>query len=111
MKVNIYDDNLLIVFLMKEKYPIKDNISTIIKRILASLKVQYGISLNGYYNIDIYIDKYYGMVIEIMNQNDFLPIYTDEIEINVNLNKKNYFLYEIDDILLIPRDLIKNSII
>ena len=68
-----------------------------LKRLLLRLKKYYKIDIQGYYNITIYMDDYYGAILKIEEDNDYYDYFDDSIAIRMK-KVKSKFLYEIDDI-------------
>ena len=67
------------------------------KNLLLRLKKYYKIDIQGYYNITIYIDDYYGAVLKIEEDNDYYDYFDDTVALRLK-KVKTKFLYEIDDI-------------
>ena len=102
MKVDILSDKY-IIYIYDEKYK-KTDIKQMLNNILNILKNYYNLNINSTSNIRLYINNYYGMILEI-TKNDF------ESEIGIiNLNLKiindALFLYEIEDPLDYVNDVI-----
>ena len=97
-----FQDNLdnIIVFIYDKKYINKD-INKLIKDIFNILKKYFNYKINDSYNIKLYINKIYGMILEISINN-----YIMENIINIKLLKDVLFLYEVDD----PLDYLDNEI-
>ena len=91
----ISKDNKIIVFLYKRINFKQINLEKYFKKLFIKFKEDYHIELNGYYSINIYIDKFYGSVIEIENEDLDYYNYFNQIDMEVKLND-NVFLYEID---------------
>ena len=91
----INKDNKIIVFLYKRINFKQINLENYFKKLFIKFKEDYHIELNGYYSINIYIDKFYGSVIEIENEDLDYYNYFNQIDMEVKLND-NVFLYEID---------------
>jgi len=114
MKVNIIDDNNIIVFL--NKFNIKDidfknreNIEKHFRNIFLKLKHIYKLDIKGYYDIKIYIDKYYGAVLEIEQEDiEYIDYFDSQIDMRVNVISDNEFLYKIDDIFIINKKIFKD---
>lgn len=91
----ISKDNKIIVFLYKRINFKQINLENYFKKLFIKFKEDYHIELNGYYSINIYIDKFYGSVIEIENEDLDYYNYFNQIDMEVKLND-NVFLYEMD---------------
>ena len=68
-----------------------------LKTLLLRLKKYYKINIQGYYNITIYVDDYYGAVLKIEEDNDYYDYFDDTVALRLK-KVKTKFLYEIDDI-------------
>ena len=76
----------------------KEELSKYIKNLLFKLSENYSLEFNGYYNINIYLDKNYGLIIEItLEDNLYLDYFSDTLDINIKIYKDS-FLYEVSDI-------------
>ena len=117
MKVNIIDDNNIIVFL--NKFYIKnidfnnrENIEKNFRNIFLKLKHVYGLDIKGYYNIDIYMDEIYGAVIEVEHEDiEYFDYFDNKVDMRVNVISDYTFLYKINDILRIDKEILKKVII
>lgn len=102
MKVDIVDDNI-IVFL--NKYLTKDldyNDSKVLeielKKIFDRLEYLYNIKIKGYYDIYIYIDNNYGIVMELVSDSIDYMDYDEVIDMKIIVNNVK-LLYKVDDII------------
>lgn len=62
--------------------------------------------LKGEVELDIYINNYYGMIIDIKTDNDFL--FEDEVNVRIMFHLNNIFLYEIDYFDILENTNIRN---
>ncbi len=90
------NDDLYIVRLFKNK--IKDvdifdieNISTIFRDILIRLKTKYNI--RGFCLIEVFVNEYYGMIIEIYN----IDTYGKDIDVKIRFHIDSLFMNEINE--------------
>lgn len=98
MKVIKNDDFNIEVFLGKEKFNIdsKDELEEYLKKFFNRLKDYYDIEIKGFYDIDVYTDKNYGIILDIYKDDiDFEPIF-NTIDMKITINKEN-FLYKLKD--------------
>lgn len=99
MRVN-YRDNNLIVFLNKNEISDVDFFDKLKMesyfRDLFSRLNNYGYDFCGNYNISVFIDDFYGVVLEICKgEQDFYECY-DFIDMDINVSKYRNFLYKLD---------------
>ena len=92
----VVDNNKFIVFLNK-KFDLDDKLKLekYFKELFYKLKSKYNIEVNGYYNINVYADKYYGTIIEMANEDLEYYTYFNQIDMEINVFKSNFY-YEID---------------
>lgn len=94
MKVE-YVDNRLIVYLKETSV---DDIEDLCQDLIEKLGNYFNIELKGFYDVYVYIDKRYGIVLEFIMEE--LDIYIDFSKAELHLiENNNNFLYEIFDIL------------
>lgn len=91
----IFKDNKIIVFLNKVLELDKKNLEIYFKKLFLKIKEKSGLKLNGYYNIIVYTDSYYGSIIEIEDEDLDYYNYFNQIDMEIKVNK-TVFLYEID---------------
>jgi len=114
MKVNIIDDNNVIVFLNKFNiksidFKNRENIEKNFRNIFLKLKHIYKLDIKGYYDIKIYIDKYYGVVLQINYEEiEYIDYQDSQIDMRVNIISDNEFLYKIEDIFIIDEKIFKD---
>ena len=94
MKVEC-SQNKIIVYLFDEKYDNKD-IKNILVNLFNNLNKYYNIELNDSYNLELYINKYYGMIVELQENKNKLNE-DDIVNIKLNILKDTLFLYEVDE--------------
>lgn len=104
MKVIMNDDEI-IVFLNKRYFADLDfeneqSLEKQFKKIFQTLTKDYNVENSGYYNIDIYKDNNYGLILKIIKEeSEYYNYFTNQIDMNINIHKDD-FLYEIDYISL-----------
>ena len=111
----IIDEN--IVFFLNKIYldniDLKDEnlIEKKLIKLINKIQKQYNIDLNGYYNVYIYKDKNYGLIIEIEKEKlDYLDYFNNQIELNIEIIEDT-FLYKTDNIFTIDKTLLEKLII
>ena len=99
MKI-IFREDVIIIFLKKENinnidFNSKSVIEEYIKQLLTNLKRIINIDLYGLYTLNIFLDKYYGAVVEIDKVDNDIYYLNDIIDMKINIIETE-FLYEID---------------
>lgn len=112
MKID-FINNTYIVYL--NKYNIIDfdfNNTNILednlRNLLMRLKKYYKLDIRGYYNIDIYIDESYGVILEVSEDENYYDYFSDTVSIRMKKNK-TIFKYEVEDTSYISIDKFKIS--
>lgn len=76
----------------------KDDLETYFKNLFLKIKDSYNISLAGYYNITIYLDNYYGAIIDIEKEElEYFDYFGSQIDMRIAI-LDNTFLYQVKDI-------------
>ena len=102
MKVDIIDENHLVIYLRKNKVSninFKDElkIEETLKDLFVRLNNYYDIKIKGYYNVDIYVDKYYGVVFDIGKEElEYYDYYDNQVDMKI-IVKKIPFVYQVED--------------
>lgn len=102
MKIEI-DDEDIILFLRKDKIKKFDfneieEIEEYFRTLLLKLEENYHIQIEGFYNIQVFLDKKEGMVLKL--QKEDIDYYHSFHQIEMRIMKEDTcFLYQVDDIL------------
>lgn len=109
----IYNEDKIIAFLNREQiksiqFNNKEKLEEYFKKLFIKLNDKYDIEFNGYYNIDIYVDNNYGMIIEIMNEDMDYYNYFNQVDMKINIIESS-FLYEIKYEFL-NKDILENTL-
>lgn len=100
--MKIINDEIMKIYLNKDYLKYKNyDISKIedsFKQIFETLKYCYNIEINGFYDIDVYIDKNYGIIIEMKKEDIDFDFY-DQVDMKISFHNQK-FLYQLDDIKL-----------
>lgn len=101
MKISVINENEYIVYLNKYYYKYdKEKISNLMKNILAKLKKHYGIEVYSLFNVDCYINEYYGIILKIKREYDPFSLYTKKTDVDIVFYDNSRFLYKIKDYFL-----------
>ncbi len=102
MKVEKLDDDKLIVFLnniylKKNNFTLKNNVEKYFKNLFLKLSEVYDIKIKGFYDITIYQDNLFGVILEINKEDiDFYGYYDDHIDMKIKIMKKEKFVFKLD---------------
>lgn len=95
MKVEMLSDKIIVYLLDNKKYNKDSDIKKMLIKVFDNLEKYYDITFTSDYNLDLYINRYYGMILEIKENEDF--IYDDIVNLKLNVLRDTLFLYEVDD--------------
>ena len=95
MKVEMLSNTIIVYLLDNKKYNEDSDIKKILINVFDNLEKYYNITFNSDYNLELYINRYYGMILEIKENEDF--IYDDIVNLKLNVLRDTLFLYEVDD--------------
>lgn len=68
-----------------------------IRNLLIRLKKYYKLDIKGYYNIVIYIDESYGVILEVSEDDNYYDYFSDTVSLRMKKIKTS-FKYEVEDI-------------
>lgn len=100
MLKTIMEDKKIIVFLNSDEiknidFSDDESLEEQFKEIFLKLNKKYDIELNGYYEVNIYKDGNYGIILEIITEDFDYYNYFNQIDMKINISKLSSFLYEI----------------
>lgn len=95
MKVEMLSNTIIVYLLDNKKYNEDSDIKKILINVFDNLEKYYNITFTSNYNLELYINRYYGMILEIKENEDF--IYDDIVNLKLNVLRDTLFLYEVDD--------------
>lgn len=95
----IVDNDLFILFLNKTilnwvNFSDKEETEKYLKELLTKLNNKYNLYFEGYYDITLYIDNNYGIILEIKKEElEYLNYFSNQLEMNIKVCE-GFFLYE-----------------
>ena len=95
MKVEMLSNTIIVYLLDNKKYNEDSDIKKMLIKVFDNLEKYYDITFTSDYNLELYINRYYGMILEIKENEDF--IYDDIVNLKLNVLRDTLFLYEVDD--------------
>lgn len=102
MKLILYDESNMILFLNhlsipKIDFEDKDELEDYFRELFLKLHEKYNLEISGYYQIDIYLDSYYGAIIEIEKEVLEYYVYDDnQIDMRICVHQTPV-LYELEE--------------
>ena len=104
MKIDVSTDKI-VIYLKKVRVNVdfKDEyrLESFLKKLFICLNDYYNIEIKGYYDVCVYIDNIYGMVLVLKSEDcDFYDYFDKQVDMRIKINK-NKFLYKVDDLYCI----------
>lgn len=95
-------DNKIIMYIPNQKINNNEDARNFLIKIFGMIKEKYNIDIDNYYFVNIYQNNIYGIIVELIEDDDVIIFKFDSNEINMKLNicYDKLFLYEIEDPLL-----------
>ena len=102
MKIEVNYDKT-IIYLKKEvigsiDFDNVDNLEKYLKELIIKLKNIYNIEIKGFYNIKVFIDSLYGVILELEAEDLDYGDYFNQIEMRI-IPIYTEFLYKVDDVI------------
>ena len=101
LKIDIISSDELVIYLFNNvnDYNFKDeiHIEECLRKLFKKMNEYYNIKLKGFYNVNVYLDLYYGIVLELRKEKiEYYDFLDNQIDMKIIINK-NKFLYLVDD--------------
>ena len=104
MKFEKIDDKIVIYMPGENKVFSEDEIKSLVLKIMDKLSEFYKIELSNSYSVNFYRNEYYGIIIDLIDDN--IKFLDDIVNIDLNVSLDKLFLYEIED----PLEYIDNDV-
>lgn len=128
LKLNIIDKDEFEIYLFNKisniHFKSEKYIEAFLRKLFIRLKKYYDLKISGFYEIDVFIDKSYGIILNIRkNKLDYYELYDNQVDMKIKINyykflylidnynfkKSNYDIYMYkDNIYLLPNKKIDN---
>lgn len=113
MKIHFFNEQDIAIYLnsfFADQIDLEDssNLESYFKDLFLRLHQYYHIELSGYYNIIIYHDKFYGLIIKLHKEDlDYYHYCDTEIDMRILIDRNHPFLYEVKDIFNLDKHILK----
>ncbi len=108
MSIKFIDNLTLDIYIKKEiikniNLNERDDLENYLKKLFKILKDKYNIIIEGFYEVTVYVDKFYGVVFHLEKDDlDYYEYFKNQVDMRI-ITVDTEFLYLVDDI---PRDLL-----
>jgi hypothetical protein len=114
MKIEYLNDYNFYIYLNKNyisdlEIKNKECVEKYFKKMFLSLKNNHHLDIYGYYNIKVYVNNNYGLIIDVLKlSNDYFKMPSNKVDMKIMIDNDSIFLYELDDYFFINKH--KNNI-
>lgn len=106
MKIITMDLDSIILFLSDMDFSLEEDILELenkFRDIFLRLKKLYNIDIEGYYKIDIYVDNFIGVIVDIEREDfEYFEYSDNQVDMHISIHNNEFILIEIDDIYVLP---------
>ena len=112
MTIKFISDTIFDIYIKKYlikgiNFSVKSEIEEYLKKLFKILNTKYNLVMEGFYNITIYIDKYYGIILHLEKESiDYYEYYKNQVDMRL-ITVNTEFMYLVNDIPLIIINKIK----
>lgn len=101
MKIDIISDLEYIIYLYNLtsdfKFDSEDDIEKFLRQLFIKLKNFYNITIDGYFDVLVYFDTNYGIVLDLKKENlEYYDYFDSQVEMKIVINRGK-FLYLVDN--------------
>lgn len=103
MNIKFIDNLTLDIYIKKEliddvDFNNKEILEKYLKKLFKTLKNKYNIEIQGFYDITVYCDKYYGVIFHLEKDDiEYYDYYKNQVDMRI-MTINTEFLYLVDDI-------------
>jgi hypothetical protein len=116
MKIEYLNDYNFYIYLNKNyisdlEIKNRECVEKYFKKMFLNLKNNHHLDIYGYYNIKVYVNNNYGLIIDVLKlSNDYFKMPSNKVDMKIMIDYDSIFLYELDDYFFIDKykDNIKN---
>jgi hypothetical protein len=116
MKIEYLNDYNFYIYLNKNyisdlEIKNRECVEKYFKKMFLNLKNNHHLDIYGYYNIKVYVNNNYGLIIDVLKlSNDYFKMPSNKVDMKIMIDNDSIFLYELDDYFFIDKykDNIKN---
>ena len=103
MKLELFNLENMTIYLSKDylkkiNFNLNENVEKQFKNLFRKIKNIYNINLSGYYEVIVYINDIYGMIIELEKDTDeYIKIFGDTVDMKITFKFDSSIFYELED--------------
>lgn len=103
MSIKFIDNLILDIYIKRElinniDFNSKDDLEKYLKKLFKILKNKYEVTIEGFYDITVYIDKFYGVIFHLEKEDiDYYDYFKNQVDMRL-ITKDTEFMYLVDDI-------------
>ena len=110
MKIKFIDNLTLDIYVIKEliggiDFKNKEELEKYLKKLFKTLKYNYKVEICGFYDITVYVDKYYGAIFHLEKEDlEYYDYFKNQVDMKIVIVDTE-FLYYVD---FIPKDMLNS---
>lgn len=103
MKLELFNLNNLTIYLNNAylkniKFDLQNNVEQQFKRLFIKVKNIYNIEMCGYYEVTVYLNDIYGMIIEIeKDTDDYVKLFGDTVDMKITFKFDSSIYYKLSE--------------
>ena len=103
MSIKFIDEITFDIYIKKDlidniDFKSKEDLEKYLKKLFKTLKNKYNTKIEGFYEITVYIDKYYGVIFHLEKEDiDYYDYFKNQVDMRI-ITIDTEFLYLVDDI-------------
>jgi len=103
MKLELFNLESITIYLSNDylkqmNFNIKENVEKQFKKLFIKIKDIYNINMSGYYEVIVYVNDIYGMIIELEKDTDeYIKIFGDTVDMKITFKFDSSIYYELED--------------
>ena len=110
----VTDEQKYIVYLYKKQeipdFKNKEKLEEYFRNLFLLLNENYDLDICGYYNLYVFLDSFYGMILEIEKEDyDYFESLDNQVDMRITLDKESVFLYQVSDLFLLNKSILQKG--
>ncbi len=103
MKLEIFNLNNITIYLNKEylefiNFNFKENVEKEFKKLFLKIKDIYNLNIKGYYEVTVYINDIYGIIIEMEKDDDeYMKLFGESLDMKIKFKFDSEIYYKLDE--------------
>lgn len=103
MKIEMFDLNNITIYLNKEylsiiNFNFEENVEKEFKKLFLKIKDIYNLKIKGYYEVTVYINDIYGVIIEMEQEDDeYIKLFGETLDMKIRFKFDSDIYYKLEE--------------